>query len=120
MKQKQFYTIGLFSIVAIVGIALLVMNSSSTGMISFKGKSKFLRPYSPQPLPKPGPDLREGFCMQKCQKEFDNCMENSYSEWLACMSRAPTDVCQPPYEKSKQLCYKKTSLCEANCRTRYG
>ena len=121
-KPTTFFNLAVLSVVAFVGIFLIVMQyantADSSGLISCPGGNCFI----PKPLiQKPilsvdiSKDLKHKLCVDMCANKKGKCMKDAYDVWLECMSHAATDTCQPPYERAKIECAKAESVCISGC-----
>ncbi len=67
---------------------------------------KTLKPVRPDPYTQ---------CRIDCAKERDACKARVDAEWLACMSHATTDQCEPPRWRGWQECDAAYNSCDGNC-----
>jgi hypothetical protein len=125
MEKKQFYTISIFSIVAIIGMVLLVMGvaTTETGMAPFTFKRTYDIPQPFKSVPYEPPrfiapsydDMGYRVCIGSCNAQKNVCLAPAEEVWLDCMSRNPTDVCEPAMDAARKACSSKFNACKSRC-----
>ena len=119
------YYLAIFAIVAVVGGILLITNSMNlveTGMAS--GINVPTTPFVGPPIIGESPiniiggsarDLQYRACMGFCITDYNGCNIKADRYWTECMSKAPTEVCEPIKAKAGLYCHKDRSSCESRC-----